>query len=80
MPLTKSDLTDYLAQTLHVDLSDVDDDTPLFTSGRADSFAVAELILFVETQIGHRLPAFEVTMENFDSLKRILGLAERQLT
>ena len=77
MALTKSDLTDYLTRSLHIDLSDVNDETPLFTSGRADSFAVTDLILFVEESIGHRLPAFEVTMENFDSISRILGLAER---
>ena len=78
MELTKSDLTHYLAHTLHIDLADVEDETPLFSSGRADSFAVAELILFIESAIGHRLPSFEVTMENFDSIRRILGLAERQ--
>jgi len=77
MTLTKSNLTDYLSHSLHINMSDVNDETPLFTSGRADSFAVTDLILFVEESIGHRLPAFEVTMENFDSIDRILGLAER---
>jgi len=80
MALTKSDLTQYLARTLHIDVSAVSDETPLFSSGLADSFAVTELILFVEQSIGHRLPAFEVTMENFDSMGRILRLAERQAT
>jgi len=78
MALTKSDLTHYLANTLHIDLADVTDDTPLFSSGRADSFAVAELILFIESSIGHRLPAMDVTMENFDSIGRIMNLAARQ--
>ena len=77
MALTKSDLTDYLSHSLHIQLSEVDDETPLFTSGRADSFAITDLILFVEESIGHRLPAFEVTMDNFDSIGRILALAER---
>lgn len=80
MELTKSELTDYLAHTLHIDLADVEDETPLFSSGRADSFAVAELIVFIESAIGRRLPSFEVTMENFDSIRRIMGLAERQTT
>ena len=78
MAFTKSNLTHYLSRTLHIDLTDVNDETPLFSSGRADSFAVTELILFVEESIGRRLPAFEVTMENFDSIDRILSLAERQ--
>ena len=80
MSFTRSALTEYLSQSLYIDLTGVADDTPLFTSGLADSFSVTDLILFVEKSIGHRLPPEEVIMENFDSIERILALALRQTT
>jgi acyl carrier protein len=79
MTLSRNELMTYLSTSLHVDIQDLADDAPLFSAGRVDSFAVTDLILFVEESIGHRLPAPEVTMDNFDSIAAILALAERQI-
>ena len=55
MAIDRDKLREYLGNDLHVDLSEVDDQSPLFTSGIVDSFAIVELMLFLETQLGTKL-------------------------
>ena len=45
MAIDRDKLREYLGNDLHVDLSEVDDQSPLFTSGIVDSFAIVELML-----------------------------------
>jgi acyl carrier protein len=45
--------------------------TPLFTSGILDSLKVLDLICFVESALGIRIPDHRVTLENFKSIKAI---------
>jgi acyl carrier protein len=54
----------------------VDDDTGLFSGGLIDSLSVIELISFVEAEIGLSIPPADITLENFDSINRIVRLAE----
>jgi acyl carrier protein len=51
----------------------LDDDTALFTSGLFDSLAVMDLVAFIEGETGRRIPAEAVTIENFDSIGRIVA-------
>lgn len=55
---------------------EVDDDTDLFSSGLIDSLTVVELVSFVEAELGLAIPPSEITMENFDSINRIVRFAE----
>ena len=50
-------------------------ETPLFSSGALDSVAMLNLITLVEEQSGIEIRADEVTLENFDTVTRILRFA-----
>ncbi len=73
MAIDRDALRDYLRTDLHVDLSEVDDQSPLFTSGIVDSFAIVELMLFLEQQLGAKLDPEDITLENLDTVEKILA-------
>ncbi len=57
----------------------LDDNAGLFSTGVIDSLSVMDLVCFVEGQIGQAVPATDITLENFDSIARIVAYA-RTLT
>jgi len=59
--------------------SAVADDTGLFSGGLIDSLNVIELVSFVEAEIGCAVSPADITLENFDSIDRIVSYA-RTLT
>lgn len=73
------ELTDYLANELNVDVADIAPDTELFSSGLVDSFAMIDLISFVEQKCSIRLSASEITLDNFDSIDRVTSFLENRL-
>ena len=72
MLLVSETIRTYLSDRLGVDISGVTDDSPLFSSSLVDSFSLVELITFVESSGGIRVDAWDVTLDNFDSIGRIL--------
>jgi acyl carrier protein len=77
MPLTATSLLEYLRDELGVETDDIEVATPLFSSGVIDSFALVQLITFLEERCNLRLDAADVSLENLDSIERILALVER---
>jgi acyl carrier protein len=55
----------------------VENDTALFSTGLIDSLNVIELVCFVEEQLGRAIPPAEITLENFDSIDRIMRFASK---
>jgi acyl carrier protein len=55
----------------------VDGDTELFSRGLIDSLNVVELVTFVEEALGCAIPPADITLENFDSINRIVRFAEK---
>lgn len=55
----------------------VEDVTGLFSGGFIDSLNVVELVTFVEEQIGCAIPPTDITLENFDSIDRIVRYARK---
>ena len=58
------------------------DDEPMFSSGLIDSFAMAQVGVFIETEFDLYIPDPDLTVENMDTPnqiadKIIAGLAER---
>jgi len=58
------------------------DDEPLFSSGLIDSFAMAQVGVFIETEFDLYIPDPELTVENMDTPgqiadKILAGLAEQ---
>jgi acyl carrier protein len=75
MALTKETLLGYLQKKLRVDVSKIGDTTELFSTGVIDSFAMVDLLVFLEKQTGSKLGPEHITVENFDSVQRILDFA-----
>lgn len=76
MGITKENLLRALRDELGVDTTQIDDDTPLFSSGTIDSFSLVSLIMFIERN-GVKLEPLDVNLENLDSVARILRFANR---
>jgi acyl carrier protein len=73
MPIASENIRNYLSNRLGVDLTDVTDDSPLFSSSLVDSFSLVELITFIESEGAVKINAWDVTLDNFDSIDRILA-------
>ena len=58
--------------------SNLQDDTPLQTSGILDSLAVLGLATFVEQRYGIQLTAVETTADSFDTIADIVRLVARK--
>jgi acyl carrier protein len=54
------------------------DDTPLRTSGVLDSLATLSLISFIEERFGIEVEAHETDVDNFDRLGDIVAFVERK--
>lgn len=71
MALTEQKLMSFLSDTFN-SASCLDVNTPLFSTGALDSVAMLDLIAFVEEAAGIEIKAGDVTLENFDTLARII--------
>ncbi|WP_342078283.1 acyl carrier protein [Yoonia sp. SS1-5] len=77
MALTTDDLIAYLKNELNLE-EDIDAETELFSSGMLDSVAMMNVIGFVEEKARIEVHPGDVTLENFDTVGRIVQLAESQ--
>jgi acyl carrier protein len=59
-----------------VNRSRLDDDAGLFSTGLIDSLSVMDLVCFVEQAVGCTISPTEITLDNFDSVNRIVSLVE----
>ena len=75
--LTADGLLAFLEDDLGVDIQDVDEDTPLFSSQLVDSFALVTLMMFLEKQTGIRIAPTDVNLDNMDTIARMLAYVER---
>jgi acyl carrier protein len=80
MALTKDHILSFLRDHLCLDVSGVSEETPLFSSGLIDSFSLVSLIVELEVVGKFRIAPFDVTLDNLDSIDRILRFAASQAT
>lgn len=73
MDLNTRELVNFLGEQLGVDIAHVDAETPLFSSGIVDSAGMVSLIVFVESWANVRFAPEDVTLDNLDSIGRILA-------
>ena len=76
MALDRETLRRYLHEQQGLECEEFDDDTLLFSSGLIDSFSMVDLIMFIEDTAGVRVHPADVTLDNFDSIDRILAFVE----
>ncbi len=77
MQLDENTLADWLVTQGGVDASTLGPTTLLFSTGELDSLLLLELIAFIETSCGIRVAWSDVTLENLDTVERILAFANR---
>ncbi|MEO5376956.1 MAG: acyl carrier protein [Magnetococcus sp. DMHC-6] len=75
----EKNIKQFLSEEMGVDLAEVGSDGTLFTSGLLDSMDVIRLIEFLETQIKNRISPLDVSLEQFDSLSRIIAFVQHRL-
>ncbi len=77
MSLTAEDLIRFLRDFLNIE-DEIDPETELFSAGLLDSVAMMNIIGFVEEKAGIEVRPADVTLENFDSVARIVDYANGQ--
>jgi acyl carrier protein len=77
---TEERLTAYVSQELLDDAGGppLQPDDDLLLSGRVDSIGVMSLLVFIETELGVRVPPEDVTIDNFASVRTIGGYLGRR--
>jgi acyl carrier protein len=75
--ITSETLVEFLETELGVDMEGVGGDDPLFSSGLVDSFALVTLMMHLEREGGFRINPADVTLDNLDTIDRILGFCNR---
>jgi acyl carrier protein len=75
MAITQESLLRFLEEEVALDTADIEPETLLFSTGLIDSFSLVTLLSFLETEGGFRISPGDVTLENFDSIERMLAFA-----
>jgi acyl carrier protein len=70
-------LTSYIAQKVIRGKSEINEDTPLVSSGLVDSFALIEIFLELQRIAGRKVPASKVQPKDMDSVRSMFAVAER---
>ena len=76
MALDRENLRRYLHEKQGLESEEFEDDTLLFSSGLIDSFSMVNVIIFIEDTAGVRVHPADVTLDNFDSIDRILAFVQ----
>ncbi|MCB1338170.1 MAG: hypothetical protein KDK10_12205 [Maritimibacter sp.] len=77
MSIERETLVEFMEVDMGLDMSDIDDDTKLFSSGIVDSFSLVTLMTFIEGEAGFRLISSDMILDNFDSINNIIAFAEQ---
>lgn len=72
MGVTQDELLRFLREDLNID-DGLDAQTELFSSGLLDSVSMVSLITFIEEKTGAVIQPGDVTLDNFDSVDRIIA-------
>jgi acyl carrier protein len=70
-------LSNYIAEKVTRGKAIINEDTPLVSSGLVDSFAMIEIFLELQKITGRKIPASKVQPKDMDSVRLMLGAAEK---
>jgi acyl carrier protein len=74
--MNSESLKTYLGDRMGLDTGTLEESTPLFSSNLLDSFSMVDLIMFIEKEGGVRLDPTDVSLDNLDSIGRILKFVD----
>ena len=70
-------MIDHIRQLIRKPGVNIDENTPLVSSGLIDSMALVDLLLKLEELTGRRIPAAKVRPKDMDTVKQMFATAER---
>ncbi len=74
----KKQLTDYItAKVMKGKSVEINEDTPLVSSGLIDSFALIEIFLELQKIAGRKVPASKVQAKDMDTVRLMFAMAEK---
>ena len=76
--LNKEHLIDYIVEVHGISELEITLNSPLFSSGLLDSIILLDLIEFIETKTGIKIQDRDITLENLDTIGKILGHISRR--
>jgi acyl carrier protein len=71
------ELISYIAEKVINGKSEINEDTPLVSSGLVDSFAMIEIFLELQRIAGRKVPASKVQAKDMDTVRLMFATAER---
>lgn len=76
MPTTKEKIRKFLINDLGLNVEAIGDDEALFTSGLIDSFALIELLSFLESELNYKIDLAELSIDELDTINALAKLVE----
>ena len=74
IPMNLVRLRIFVREQLRAGAEPIDDESLLFSTSVLDSFVLVDIIGFIEQETGRPMGPDDVTLENLDSISRILRL------
>lgn len=74
MALTTESLLEFF-EGHGLERDELDEQTPLFSSGLVDSFVMVEVMALIEKETGKPVGAQDVSLDTMDTVEKILALA-----
>lgn len=71
------ELVSYISEKVVKGKSEINEDTPLVSSGLIDSFALIEIFLELQRIAGRKVPASKVQAKDMDTVRLMFAMAER---
>lgn len=78
--LTRIELMNWLMEQFDLDAAELGDGSRLLSGGLLNSFSMIELVSRIERATGVKFRPTDFTLENLDSVDRILSFVERKST
>lgn len=69
-------LRNFICEKTWVEQDELEDDAPLFSSGIIDSLDLLDLVVLVESEIKTKVTPSQLSLENFDSIDKIIRFSE----
>jgi len=76
MSAAQEKIRSFLTRNLGLNLAGINDDSPLFTSGIVDSFALFELLSFLESEFNCKIDIADLNINDLDTISGISSLAK----
>jgi 2-hydroxymuconate-semialdehyde hydrolase len=74
----KEELIEYIKKEFVEDPDEeIDENTPLMSSGLIDSLSIVSLVAFIDKKYGVKIPDEKGTVENFETITKIIDIVNQ---